>query len=199
MKSKLFALTTTLFASALLAFADPQVGQPAPDFEGKDMNGQTHKLSEYKGKIVVLEANNLDCPFCHNQFQSGAMPELQKDVTSKGGVWLVVTSMNPKSPAYRDSARAKADAEKYHMNATAWIDDHDGKIGRLYGMKTTPDMFVIDPKGTLVYAGAIDDRPSPDEDPRTARNYVRDAVNAVRDGKPVAVAQTKSYGCGIKY
>lgn len=198
MKTKM-ALLAALALSSALVFGEAQVGKPAPDFQGKDIDGKTHKLSDYKGKIVVLEAINLDCPFCLNQFKSGAMPELQAEVTGKGGVWLMINSVNSGSPSYRDAAAAKKEYEEYKMKATAWIDDHDGKIGKSYGMKTTPHLFVIDPKGALVYAGAIDDRASTDEDPRTAHNYVRDAVKAIQEDKPVPTAQTRSYGCGVKY
>jgi len=188
----LLGLTTVAFAAA-------EIGKPAPDFEATDINGKTHKLSDYKGKIVVLESYNLDCPFCANHFKTGAMQELQKEVTAKGGVWLLVNSANPKSSSYRTPEQAKAEWDKQKMNATAWLDDSAGKIGKEYGMKTTPHMYVIDASGTLIYNGAIDDKPTPNHDPRAVKNYVKDVFQKLQAGEKVEPFQTKSYGCGVKY
>ena len=192
----------TLFA--LLGFvtgasAAAQVGQSAPDFTAKDIEGKTHKLSDYKGKIVVLEAYNLDCPFCHNHFSTGAMQELQGAMTAKGVIWLLVNSSGAHSPSYRSPEAAKREWAQQKMKATAWIDDHSGELGKKYGMRTTPHMFVIDKNGVLVYQGAIDDRPSPSGDPRTASNYVREAIKELEAGKKVEVGLTRPYGCGVKY
>src|SRR5438477_7837498 len=120
-----------IFASISAALAAAQVGQPAPDFTAKDINGKTHKLSDYKGKIVVLEAYNLDCPFCANHFKTGAMQELQQWAVSKGVVWLLVNSAGQHSGSYRDAAAAKKEWDELKIKATAWIDDHDGKVGKL--------------------------------------------------------------------
>jgi len=127
------------------------------------------------------------------------MQELQAELTGKGVVWLVVNSSNPKSPSYRSPEKAQKEWTAQKMKATAWLDDSSGAIGRAYGMKTTPHMFVIAKDGTLAYQGAIDDRPSPEGDPRTARNYVREASTKLLAGEKVSVTQTKSYGCGVKY
>lgn len=181
------------------AFAAAEIGQPAPDFTGKDINGKTIHLSDYKGKVVVLESYNQDCPYCHNQYQTGAMPELQKEMTDKGVIWLMVYSVNPHNHTHRTPEQARAEWNEYKMHATAWLDDSSGAIGRLYGMKTTPHMFVIDKSGTLVYEGAIDDQPDPFHDPHKAHNYVRDAVDKILAGEKVTVSQTKSYGCAVKY
>ena len=188
-----------LLAGCLAAFATPQVGKPAPDFTATDINGKTHKLADYKGKIVVLEAYNLDCPFCANHFKTGAMQELQQWAASKGVVWLLVNSAGQHSGSYRDAATAKQEWNTLKIKATAWIDDHDGKLGKLYDMKTTPHMFVIDPKGAVAYQGAIDNRPEPEGDPRKARNYVREAIAKLASGGKIDVIETKSYGCGVKY
>jgi peroxiredoxin len=188
-----------VFALATAAFAAAQVGQPAPDFTGTDINGKAIKLSDYKGKIVVLESYNSDCPFCANHFRTGAMQDLQKELTAKNVVWLMVNSVNPRNSSHRTPEEARSEWSREKLNATAWIDDSSGTIGRLYGMKTTPHMFVIDKDGTLVYNGAIDDRPSPEGDPRTAHNYVRTAVDELSAGQKVTVSQTKPYGCGVKY
>src|SRR5207245_1887098 len=112
-----------------------EIGKPAPDFTGKDINGQTHKLADYKGKIVVLESYNLDCPFCANHFKSGATQELQAELTGKGVIWLMVNSTNPKHPSYRDPAAAQKEWVDEKIKATAWLDDNSGEIGKLYKMK----------------------------------------------------------------
>jgi peroxiredoxin len=179
--------------------AATEVGQPAPDFTATDINGQTHKLSDYNGKIVILESYNLDCPFCRNHYTSGAMQELQRDLTAKGVVWLVVNSVSDKHPSHRTAEAAKKEWASQKMAATAWLDDSSGQVGKAYGMKTTPHMFVIDKQGVLAYQGAIDNRPSPEGDPRTARNYLRETVQKLQAGEKLNVSQTKPYGCGVKY
>jgi peroxiredoxin len=181
------------------ALAGAEVGKPAPEFTATDINGQTHKLSDYQGKIVALESYNQDCPFCHNHYRTGAMQELQRDLTAKGVVWLLVNSVSPQFPSHRSPEAARKEWASQKINATAWLDDSSGTIGKAYGMRTTPHMFVIDQAGILVYEGAIDDRPSPEGDPRTAHNYVREAVQKLEAGQQLAVSQTKPYGCGVKY
>ena len=188
-----------ILLSSALVMAEAVPGKPAPAFTAKDINGKTHKLSDYKGKIVVLEEYNLDCPFCANHFRSGAMQELQSYAASKGVVWLLVDSANPKSGSYRDPDAAKKEFQAEKIKAAAWIDDSSGAIGKSYGLKTTPHMVVIDKNGVVAYNGAIDDRPSTDENPRTARNYVKEAIDHLLAGQKVAVASTKSYGCAVKY
>ncbi|MGO8837450.1 MAG: redoxin domain-containing protein [Limisphaerales bacterium] len=192
-----FALVTALtLASAALAV---EVGKPAPDFTATDINGKTVKLSDFKGKIVVLESYNSSCPFCNNHYKTGAMQELQNNLTAKGVVWLIVNSVNPNNFSHRTPVQARQEMADKKIVATAWIDDSSGAVGHLYDMKTTPDMYVIDKNGVLVYQGAIDNKPDPQHDPRTARNYVREAVDALIAGKPVEVSQTKPYGCSVKY
>ncbi len=192
-------ILSTLTLGATLVFAQADIGKPAPDFTARDIEGKTHKLADYKGKIVVLESYNLDCPFCANHFKTGAMQALQAEITAKGAVWLVVNSSNPKSGSYRNPAAAKKEWAAQKMKATAWIEDSDGKVGKAYGLKTTPHMVVIGKDGNVAYVGAIDDKAVSEGDPRTARNYVREAVNALLAGKAVEVTRTKSYGCGVKY
>lgn len=194
---KFFVLLTGM-ALAVNALA-VEIGKAAPDFTATDINGKTVKLSDYKGKIVVLESYNSDCPFCNNHYKTGAMQGLQSDLAAKGVVWLIVNSVNPKHPSYRTPEQAKKEWTDKKIIATAWIDDSSGAVGHLYGMKTTPDMFVIDQNGVLVYAGAIDNKPDPVHDPKTARNYVREAVEALLAGKPIEISQTKPYGCSVKY
>lgn len=187
----ILALTTAAFAA--------EIGKPAPDFAGTDINGKTIHLADYKGRIVVIESYNSDCPFCHNHYGSGAMQELQKELVARGVVWLLVDSVSPKNFSYRTPAQAQKEWADLKIAATAWIDDHSGDIGHLYGMKTTPHCFVIAADGTLVYAGAIDDRPQPFGDPRAAKNHVRAAVDDLLAGRPVTVPQTKPYGCAVHY
>ena len=196
MKKALSLLVTLAFAASTFA---AEIGKPAPNFTGTDINGKTVKLSDYKGKIVVLESYNSDCPFCHNQYASGAAQDLQKELAAKGVVWLLVNSVNAKNFSHRTPEQAQKEWADLKINAAAWIDDTSGTIGHLYEMKTTPHCFVIATDGTLVYDGAMDNRPQPFGDPRTADNYVRDAVNQVLAGQPVAVPQTKPYGCGVHY
>jgi peroxiredoxin len=196
MKTTLALLTALTFATAVFAV---ETGKPAPDFTGTDINGKTVKLSDYAGKIVVIESYNSDCPFCNNHYKTGAMQALQTDLATNGVVWLIVNSVNPKNFSHRTPEQAKQEIADKKIVANAWIDDSSGVIGHLYGMQTTPHMFVIDKSGTLVYDGAIDDKADPSHDPKTARNYVREAVDEVIAGKPVAVSQTKPYGCSVKY
>jgi peroxiredoxin len=194
---KTYTLLTALLLTAS-AFA-VEIGKPAPDFSGTDINGKTIKLSDYKGKIVVLESYNSDCPFCKNHYATGAAQALQKELAAKGVVWLMVNSLGAKNPSHLTAAAAQQEWKDLKIAATAWIDDSSGAIGHLYEMKTTPHLFVIAADGTLAYNGAIDDHPQPFGDPRTAKNYVSTAVAQLIAGKPVAVSQTKPYGCGVHY
>ena len=198
MKQILLLVTGLLLGTGVLR-ADVQIGKPAPDFTAKDISGKRYNLSDLKGKIVVLEAYNLDCPFCANHFKSGAMQELQAEMTIKGVVWLLVNSTDPRHPSHRNTEAAKKEMEAQKIKATAWINDSTGKLGKLYGLKTTPHMIVINKDGNVAYDGAIDNRPEASGDPRQARNYVREAILALLEGKPVPVARTKPYGCAIKY
>ena len=192
--------TLTLFAALALTTSafGVEIGKTAPDFTGTDINGKTVKLSDYKGKIVVIESYNSDCPFCHNQY-GGATQSLQKQLTGEGVVWLMVNSVNPHNSSHRTPAQAQQEWKDLNINATTWIDDSSGDIGHLYSMKTTPHCFVVNKDGTLVYNGAMDDQPDPVHNPRTARNYVKEAVNDLMAGKPIEVSQTKPYGCAVHY
>ena len=196
MKKKLALFTALTLTLALQAV---ETGKPAPDFTGTDINGKAVKLSDYAGKIVVIESYNSDCPFCNNHYKTGAMQALQTDLAAKGVVWLIVNSVNPKNSSHRTPEQAKQEIGDKKIVANAWIDDSSGAIGHLYGMETTPQMFVIDKAGTLVYDGAIDNKPDPGHDPKTARNYAREVVDNLLAGKPIEVSQTKPYGCSVKY
>jgi peroxiredoxin len=194
-KTSVFMAIMALAASAFAV----EIGKPAPNFTATDINGKTVHLSDYAGKIVVIESYNSDCPFCHNQYATGAMQDLQKDLAAKGVVWLLVNSVNPKNSSHRTDAQAKQEMASENMDVTAWLDDSSGAVGHLYDMQTTPHMFVVDKNGTLVYDGAIDNQPDPVHNPKTARNYVKEAVDDLMAGKPIAVSQTKPYGCSVKY
>ena len=195
MKTTVIMLAALALAASALA---AEIGKPAPDFTGTDISGKTVKLSDYKGRIVVLESYNSDCPFCHNQY-SGAAQALQKQLADQGVVWLMINSVNPRNPSHRTPAQARQEWSDLKIAATAWIDDSAGDIGHLYGIKTTPHVFVVDKSGKLVYEGAMDDHPDPFHDPKTARNYVREAVDDLLAGKPIEVSQTKPYGCAVHY
>ncbi len=176
------------------------VGDPAPAFTLTDTNGQAHSLAGLRGKTVVLEWWNYECPFVGKHYGSGSMQNLQKEWTAKGVVWLTISSSAPGKQGYVDAAKADAWMKGKGAAPTAVLLDHDGKVGRAYGAKTTPHMFVIDPKGTVVYAGGIDDKPSTDQaDIATAKNLVSAALAEVTAGKRVTTAISQPYGCGVKY
>ena len=196
MKTLLTLGIVTAFAAAAFGL---EIGKPAPDFTGTDIQGKTIKLSDYKGKIVVLESYNGSCPFCKNHYHSGAAQELQRDLTAKGVVWLLVNSVGPENSNHRTPAEARAEWADQKMAATAWIDDSAGTLGHLYNMKTTPHLFVIAADGVLAYEGAMDNNPKPFGDPRAAKNYVSAAVEELMAGKPVTMPQTKPYGCAVHY
>ena len=195
----LFATLCTAVALTLATHAGPAPGQPAPDFSARDINGRTHRLSDFQGKLVVIESINLDCPFSANHYRTGAMQALQGAVTSKGGVWLLVGSSGPGQPGHRAPDAARRDFAAQGMKATAWLDDSSGTIGRLYGLQTTPQVVVINSQGKVAYCGAVDDRPVSSGDPRTASSHVKQAVEALLAGKPVALAESKPYGTPIPY
>jgi peroxiredoxin len=191
-----------LFAVALAAsaYAAPQVGKAAPDFTLPDVSGKQHELSDYKGKYVVLEWVNFGCPFVKKHYGSENMQKLQKEFADKGVVWLSICSSAPGKQGNETPDSAKKGISETGWAASAYLVDEDGKVGKLYDAKTTPEMFVVDPQGTLIYAGAIDDKPTPD--PSTVRgsnNFVKAALTEASSGKAVSVPNTKPYGCSVKY
>jgi peroxiredoxin len=195
-------LTTcgALAVTAGLCFSEVQVGQNAPDFTLKDTNGKTQTLSSYKGKYVVLEWYQPDCPFVRKHYGSGNMQKLQKEYTAKGVVWLSIDSSAPGEEGNYDASKLNAFATRDGATRTALMIDSDGKVGHLYGAKTTPDMYVIDPNGKLIYQGAIDNKRSTDQaDVNRATNYVKAALDAAFAGKSVATTATAPYGCSVKY
>lgn len=186
--------------SAFNAAAQAVVNQPAPAFSAKDATGKTVSLADFKGRHVVLEWVNPGCPFVQKHYNSANMPATQKDALAKGVVWLSVASTAKDAGDYLAPAELSAWLKSKSAANTATLMDEDGRIGRAYGARTTPHMFLIDPQGKLVYAGAIDSKPSANPaDIKSATNYVRQAVAEAVAGKPVSQAVTQSYGCSIKY
>jgi len=175
-------------------------GEVAPDFKGVDSNGKVQTLAQYRGQYVVLEWANKGCPFEQKHYNSGNMQKLQREWTGKGVVWLSVLSSAPGEQGNVTPAEENDYLREMKAAPTAAILDPTGTIGRLYSAKTTPDMFVIDPQGKIVYEGAIDDQPTPDPASLNgAKNYVSAALEASMAGRPVAVPVTRSYGCSVKY
>ena len=192
------ALAAMFFPVA--AAAQVRVGAPAPDFTATDSHGHTETLAQYRGKFVVLEWHNQGCPYTRKHYVSGNMQALQREWTAKGVVWFTVISSAQGEQGYVTPSQENAYVERMHADPTAVLMDADGKIGRLYDAKTTPQMIVIDPSGKVIYDGAIDNRPTPDvEDIKGADNYVSDALTEAMAGKPVTTPYTRPYGCSVKY
>lgn len=182
------------------ANAPVRVGSPAPDFTATDSNGNTVKLSDYKGKVVVLEWTNHDCPFVRKHYNSNNMQELQTEATSQDVAWLSIISSAPGKQGYVEAEKANELTASRNASPTAVLLDPEGSVGRLYSARTTPHLFVIDREGTLQYMGAIDDTPTADKaDVETATNYVQPAIASVLSGEAVATAVTQPYGCSVKY
>jgi hypothetical protein len=198
---------TTLALAALAAFilqplfAAADIGQPAPDFTLTDLDGRQHSLSEFKGKTVVLEWNNPDCPIVKKHYDSDNLPKLQRDAKADGVVWLVINSGAPgKEGGDYTPAELKSYLREHNAAANAYFKDPTGKVGHLYGATATPHMYVINPAGTLVYKGAIDSISSARQsDIAKATNYVRVALADLKEGKPVEKSATQAYGCSVKY
>jgi hypothetical protein len=194
---RLLSLSLALCVLPALALTP---GTAAPDFQGTDSNGVSHTLSQYRGKYVVLEWANRGCPYDQKHYLSGNMESLQREWTGKGVVWLSVISSAPGEQGSVTPAQENEYLKKMKAAPTAALLDPDGTIGHLYQAKTTPHIFVIDPRGKLIYQGAIDDKPTTDQaDIKTARNYLNEALNADMAGKPVPVTTTRPYGCSVKY
>ena len=187
-------------ASSTPAYATAQPGQPAPAFRAVDVTGKTVSLSDFRGKTVVLEWNNPNCPFVQKHYSSGNMQSLQQKNTAAGVAWLAINSTNEGHSDYLSPAKLAAWFGEQKAATTAILMDPRGEIGRAYGAKVTPHMYVIDPKGTVVYAGAIDDKRSANPaDVKTSTNHVSVALSELAAGKAVANAATTAYGCTIKY
>jgi peroxiredoxin len=195
------ALLCALALAALPAAASQGiVGQPAPAFSAADVGGKPVSLADFKGKTVVLEWVNPGCPYVRKHYDSANMQATQKNATAQGVVWLSVNSTHASHYDYRKPAEMAAWMKAQSAAASATLMDSDGKVGRAYGARTTPHLYIVDAKGTLVYAGGIDDKPSANPaDTRTAKNHVNAALADVLAGRPVAQASTRPYGCSVKY
>ena len=199
---KFVAASLAVSMAVLVCAAQAAVapGQAAPEFSLVDVNGKMQKLSDHRGKYVVLEWFNSECPFVQKHYESGNMQALQARYTQKGVVWLGINSTSPRHSNYRDPVRSLAILKEWKSMPTAFVLDPDGKVGKQYGARTTPHMYVIDPKGTLIYVGGIDDRPSTSQrDIATARNLVAAALDESLGGKPVGTPSAMPYGCSVKY
>src|SRR5437660_2938279 len=201
MKTKLLlGILTSLVSTALFAADSPQVCSTAPDISATDSKGKTQTLSQYKGKYVVLEWFNPECPFVKKHYGSGNMQKLRTEFTSKGIVWLTIDSSAPGLEGNLTAEQANAKIAEWKTKQTALVLDPDGKAGRAYGAKNTPHMFVINPEGKIVYEGAIDSKATPNpSDISSSTNYVKVALEESLAGKTVSNANTKPYGCSVKY
>ena len=203
---KLLTLTACLSLAALTALpptrahAAATVGQAAPTFSVADTSGKAVALSDFKGKTVVLEWVNPGCPFVQKHYRSANMQGTQQEATSRGVVWLTVNSTAPEHEDYKAPAAMSQWMQSNRAAATATLMDSDGKVGRAYGAKTTPHMYIIDPAGTLVYAGGIDSKATANPaDIASATNHVKVALAESLAGKPLSAPTTRPYGCSVKY
>lgn len=197
-RSLFLAIAAVLAAPA--AFAAAALGQPAPDFRAVDVTGRTVSLADYRGRTVVLEWVNPGCPYVRKHYGAGNLQATQKAAVERGVVWLAVNSTATDATDYLKPAALGAWMQTQKAAATATLMDEDGRVGRAYGARVTPHLYVVDARGTLVYAGAIDDRPTARaSDIPGATNHVNAALAEVLAGKPVSVPATQPYGCTVKY
>ena len=196
---KLLAAATLAFV-AHSAFAVATVGQQAPAFAVQDTSGRTVSLADFKGRHVVLEWVNPGCPYVVKHYSSANLQGTQRDAVAKGVVWLAVNSTSTDHSDYKTPAALAQWMQQHKAAATATLMDADGKIGRAYGARTTPHLFIVDPKGVLVYAGGIDNKPSSNPaDIAGATNHVKVALGEALAGKAISQAATRPYGCSVKY
>lgn len=199
-KALIVTAAVAIAAIASPAIAEVKIGAPVPDFSAKDADGRDVKLSAFRGKTVVLEWTNNDCPYVNKHYSTGNMQALQTDAAAKGVVWLTVNSSAPGLQGHVNGLEAKKIIDDRKAKATAYLLDPSGTIGRAFNATVTPHMYVIDASGKLAYMGAIDDKPTASHaDVKAARNYVREALAAVTEGKAPQVTFTRAYGCSVKY
>src|SRR5437588_10419899 len=201
MKTKLLLTTFIAYAAGALYAADvPPVGSAAPDFSAPDASGKTQSLSQYKGKYVVLEWFNPECPFVKKHYGSDNMQKLQDEYTGKGVVWLTIASNAPGTQGSLTPEEAEKITTAWKTHQTALLLDPEGKAARAYGAKNTPDMVIINPEGKIAYEGAIDSKATPNPaDIPSSTNYVKAALDESLAGRPITTPQTKPYGCSVKY
>ncbi len=192
--------TAFLLAALLSPAWAVRIGEKAPDFTATDTNGQTHKISEYAGKFVVLEWHNRGCPYTQKHYTSGNMERLQREWTARGVIWFTVISSAPGKQGYVTAADENSYLKEMKAAPTAVLLDPTGAVGHLYDAKTTPQMIVINPQGLMIYDGAIDDKATTDTaDIAISKNYVNQALEEAMAGKAVSVSSTRPYGCSVKY
>lgn len=197
----ILAATLSVALSGIGSAATAEVGQAAPDFTLTDINGNRHSLSDFKGKTVVLEWVNPECPFVIKHYdKSGNIPKTQQAATADGVVWLQINSGHPGAQGDFNPAKVAEWQKQNHTASTAYFRDQDGAVGKLYDARTTPHMYVINPTGQLVYAGGIDNiRTANVDDLSKATNYVKAALADLKAGKPITTAVSQPYGCSVKY
>lgn len=198
---KLFSALFFLFLFININASDKaEIDKKAPDFILKDTNGEEHSLNDYKGKFIVLEWNNFDCPFVKKHYNSKNMQKLQKKYTDEGVVWLTINSSAAGKQGNYSSKELNRKIKEHGANMSAYLLDGEGIVGKLYGAKTTPHMYVINPDGILIYAGGIDDIASTDTaDIEKANNYVSKALESAMAGNDVETKTSRPYGCSVKY
>ena len=190
-----------LFLFSVITFSqEAKLNEQAPNFKLMDSNGKEHSLSDFKGKLVVLEWINYECPFVKKHYDSKNMQALQEKYTKQGLIWLTICSSAESKQGNFTNDEINRRSKKHGAKFTAYLVDSDGKVGKMYGAKTTPHMYIINKAGKLVYAGGIDDKASTDlEDIKDAKNYVSLALEELLAGKDVSVQSSKPYGCSVKY
>ena len=194
-----FALAAACMIAAP-ASAEPQIGKPVNNFRLADANGRVVSLNDFRGKTIVLEWSNPECPFVRKHYSSGNMQKTQAAAAADGVVWLTINSSAEGKQGHLTQAQAKALVDGQQSRRTAYLLDPTGSVGKGYGAKTTPHMYIINPAGLLAYMGGIDDKPTPNPaDIKGARNHVLAALAEIKAGKPVSVPTTRPYGCAVKY
>ncbi|MCX7909629.1 MAG: thioredoxin family protein [Ignavibacteria bacterium] len=195
-----FKLLLLFLTFSLALSQDAKIDQKAPEFTLQDVNGMDVLLSDYKGKIIVLEWINFDCPFVKKHYNSSNIPKMQEEYTKKGVIWMSICSSAPGKQGYFSPGEIRKRIKEHNAKMTFYLIDSDGKVGKTYGAKTTPHFFIIDKDFNLVYSGAIDDKPTSDiDDIPTAKNYVRLVLDSLLKGSKPSIKTTKPYGCSVKY
>ena len=197
---KYYAVLIIMLFSSLMYSQRAKLNEVAPGFTLKDSFGKEHSISDYEGKIIVLEWINFECPFVKKHYNSKNMQNLQEKYTKEGIVWLAICSSAKNKQGNFSNEEINSRSENLKAKYLAYLIDENGNVGKMYGAKTTPNMYIIDKGGKLVYAGAIDDKPSTDiEDIESAKNYVSAALDELLDGKEVSRQSSTPYGCSVKY
>jgi len=198
--NKIFVLAIMALFSSFLFAQQAKLNEQAPDFKLVDSNGKEHSLSSFEGKTVVLEWINYDCPFVKKHYDSKNMQNLQSKYAENDVVWLAICSSNKGKQGHFSNDEINRRSKSHEAKFTAYLIDESGKVGKMYGAKTTPHMYIIDRTGKLVYAGGIDDKATTDvKDIKGAKNYVSLALDELLNGKSVSIQSSTPYGCSVKY